>query len=248
MTEPTPRLVPRIDSGQQEVVRWVALAAMAVDHVGAVLLPADSAQPLRFVGRVAWPLFAFLIAYNVAVRGVDPRRYLMPLLLWGLVAQVPHTLAFGYFRVSIMGTLFLAAAALVLLQRLGVRPARHGTGGQATAEPLAAGPPAPGAALLGLAGIALLSSAVEYGPYGVALVIAMWWAAGSGAPLAWLAASALTALVNYPYPNWPAALIALPVIALAGHSRLRLPRSGRLPWLFYPAHLLVLWLLSLLVR
>lgn len=219
-------ITPRLDSGQQETLRWLAISAMVTDHVGAILLPADVAQPLRFVGRIAWPLFAFLMAYNVAARGVDPRRYLGPLLLWAAVAQLPHYLAFDVFVVTILGTLFLAASSLALLHA-GIE-----------------GKIAPHAQIGGLVGIALLSTQVEYGPTGVALVVALWWAVRSGTAGAWLVAALLTALVNYPWPNWPAALLALPLAFLAGRLPVRLPRSGRLPWVFYPAHLLVLWLIA----
>jgi len=238
MTATVPRpLVPRLDSGQQELVRWLAMLSMVIDHVGAVFLPPQAAEPLRFIGRVAWPLFAFLMAYNVAVRGVDPVRYLRPLLLWGLVAQVPHYLLFGWLRVSILGTLFLAASALALLLRAGVDPARRQAGYARLA---------PVYVVAGLVGVWLLSPYVEYGPAGIVLVVTLWWAVGSGTVIAWVAAGLATALVNYPWSNWPAALIALPIIFLAGRSPLRLPRSGRLPWLFYPAHLLILWLVKVM--
>lgn len=214
------------------------MLSMVIDHVGAALLPHDVAQPLRFIGRIAWPLFAFLMAYNVAARAVDPSRYLRPLLLWGLVAQLPHYLLFGWLRVSILGTLFLAASAMTLLLRAGVSPTPRLTPGPRLA---------PAYLVMGLVGVWLLSTFVEYGPMGVTVVLALWWAVGSGTAAAWAAAALAIALVNYPWANWPGALIALPIMFLAGRSRLRLPRSGRLPWLFYPAHLLVLWLVSLAV-
>lgn len=210
------------------------MLSMVIDHVGAVLLPHDVAQPLRFVGRIAWPLFAFLMAYNVATRGVDPVRYLRPLLVWGLVAQLPHYLAFGVMRVSILGTLFLAAGAMALLLRAGVAPGPR---------PPVVTPLAPAYLTVGLVAVFLSSSLVEYGPMGVVLVLTLWWAVGSGILAAWSLAALATALVNFPASNWPAALLALPLMFIVGSTRARLPRSGWLPWLFYPAHLLVLWLL-----
>lgn len=215
------------------------MLSMVIDHIGATFLPPHAAEPLRFIGRVAWPLFAFLMAYNVAARGVDPVRYLRPLLLWGLVAQLPHYLLFGWLKVSILGTLFLAAGAMALLLRAGVDPAGRSTPSVRLA---------PVYVVAGLVGVWLLSPYVEYGTTGVVLVLALWWAVGNGTSAAWVVATAATALVNYPWGNWPAALIALPVMFVAGRSRLRLGRSGRLPWLFYPAHLLLLWLLRLLTR
>ncbi len=212
-----------LTSGQQEVLRWVAIVTMVVDHVGAVLLPTADALPLRAVGRVAWPLFAFLLAYNVARRGVDPRRYLAPLLFWCAVSLLPHYLAFDRFVVNILGTLFLGAAALALLTRRAALEAH---------SPLLL----PG----GLAAVVVLSAFVEYGPPGVALVVALWWALGSREALAAVAAVAVVAWQNYPWAIWPAALAAVPLPFAVARLRLGLPRSGRLPWLFYPAHLALL--------
>lgn len=208
-------------------MRWLAIGVMVVDHVGAVLLSPADAAPLRAVGRIAWPLFAFLMAYNVAVRGVDPQRYLRPLLLWGVIAQLPHYLAFDRFVVSILGTLFLAAAALTLLDRRERLRQRS-----------------PALFPLLLLGVLLASGFAEYGPLGVGLVLAFRLALKEGGPLPWLLVVLATALTNQPWSNWPMALLALPLPFLVARSPLSLPRSGRLPWLFYPAHLLVLALLN----
>src|SRR5690606_21880666 len=148
----------------------------------------------RAIGRLAWPLFAFLMAYNVAVRGVDPRRYLKPLLLWTVVSQLPHYLAFDRFVVSILGTLLLSAAALTLLTRHARLAERS-----------------PATFLLSLLAVLFGSSLVEYGPLGVALVLAFWCAMRDPKPLSWAAALLATALTNQPWGLWPFALLALPV-------------------------------------
>lgn len=212
-----------LTSGQQEVLRWIAIATMVVDHVGAILLPASAAVPLRAVGRVAWPIFAFLLAYNVARRGVDPRRYLVPLLAWCAVAALPHYLAFDRFVVNILGTLFLGAVALLLLSRREELDARS-----------------PLLVPVGLAAVLVASALVEYGPPGVGLIVVWWWALRTGEPLALLATVLFVAWQNYPWRVWPAGLAALPLPLVASVLPFGLPRSGRLPWVFYPAHLALL--------
>src|SRR5690606_27676139 len=108
----TPRVALDLSltSRQQELVRWVAIVTMVVDHIGAVLMQADAALPLRAVGGAAWPLFAVLRAYDVARRGVRPNRYRVPLLLWCDVSAPPHYLPFDRFVGDILGALFLGAA------------------------------------------------------------------------------------------------------------------------------------------
>ncbi len=218
---------PVLDSGQQEVVRWVAIVTMVVDHVGAILLDPSDALPLRAIGRVAWPLFAFLLAYNVARRGVKPRRYLVPLLAWCAVSLLPHYLAFDRFVINILGTLFLGAFTLVLLTNRQHLMAR-----------------APLALPLGLVGVMIAATRVEYGAAGVALVVAWWWALTARTPLAWAVAAFVVALQNYDWVVWPAALLAVPVPFAVARLPVGLPRSGRLPWLFYPLHLAVLAVLD----
>ena len=212
-----------LGSGQQEVVRWTAIVTMVVDHVGAVLLEPSAALPLRAVGRVAWPLFAFLLAYNVARRGVDPVRYLRPLALWYALSVLPYALAFGTFRPNILATLFLAAGALALLTRSGQLSGWR--------QALAA---------LGLLAVLLASVRVEYGTPGVLLPVCTWWALARPTAGAALLTVALVAAQNHPWVVWPAALLALPVPFVAARLAFGLPRSGRLAWAFYPAHLLLL--------
>lgn len=216
-------LDPVLDSRQQEVVRWIAIVTMVVDHVGAILLAPPESLPLRAVGRVAWPLFAFLLAYNVARRGVKPQRYLVPLLAWCAVSALPHYLAFDRFVVNILGTLFLGAFTLVLLtdrQRLMAR--------------------APLALPLGLVAVMIAATRVEYGAAGVALVVAWWWALTARTPLSWGVAAFVVALQNYDWVVWPAALVAIAVPFAVARLPVGLARSGRLPWLFYPLHLALL--------
>lgn len=91
-------------SSLQNLAKWAALLTMTIDHVGSVLLP--EALFLRFLGRLAWPLFAVLVAVNVAARGVPVRRYLSRLWLWALPSQVVFLLL-GWGQLNILVTLAL---------------------------------------------------------------------------------------------------------------------------------------------
>jgi hypothetical protein len=202
-----------VTSGGQEVVRWVAITSMVVDHIGALLLP--ELAVLRMIGRLAWPLFAYLLAYNVAVRGVEPLRYLRPLLGWGILSVAPHVVAFGSGELNIMFTLALAVLAIYGLQR---------GGGWLALVPLAL----------------LLGVVVSYGPLGVLLPVVLWWALhlrdGVGSLV-----GASGVLVSNGLTAW--SLFALPALGipwLVNRLRLELPRVRRLGWAFYPLHLVIL--------
>ncbi|MDH5691126.1 MAG: conjugal transfer protein TraX, partial [Candidatus Bathyarchaeota archaeon] len=43
----------------RELLKWIAIITMTVDHVGAILYPEFTV--LRFIGRLSFPLFAYLL-------------------------------------------------------------------------------------------------------------------------------------------------------------------------------------------
>jgi hypothetical protein len=83
-----------------------------VDHVGVVLYPEQTV--LRFVGRLSFPLIAYLLVLGLeSTRSV--RNYLTRLLIFALISQIPFTLARGvapweYLNIFVtlsMGLLFV---------------------------------------------------------------------------------------------------------------------------------------------
>lgn len=72
------------------VLKILAAIAMTLDHAGLVLFPRLSA--LRFVGRLAFPIFAFMIAEG-CVHTRSRARYFLSVLALAAVCQVAYTLA-----------------------------------------------------------------------------------------------------------------------------------------------------------
>lgn len=72
-------------------LKWIAMISMLVDHTGAVLFP--QYIQLRMIGRLAFPVYCFLLVEG-AVHTRDIRRYEMRLLLFALVSEIPFDLAF----------------------------------------------------------------------------------------------------------------------------------------------------------
>jgi len=76
----------------RELLKWIAIITMTVDHVGAVLYPEFTV--LRFVGRLSFPLFAYLLILGMEnTRNV--RNYFTRLFIFALISQVPFFLAIG---------------------------------------------------------------------------------------------------------------------------------------------------------
>ena len=101
------------------ILKIIAMAAMLADHMGAILYP--EAEILRVIGRIAFPVFVFLMVEGFYHTG-NIRRYELRLLLFAAVSEIPFDLAFSW-RVleftyqNIFFTLFLGLLMLDLMQR-----------------------------------------------------------------------------------------------------------------------------------
>ena len=101
-------------------LKWIAIFSMAVDHTGALLFP--EAMWMRGIGRLAFPIFAFLLAEGY-YHTHDVKRYLLRLWLFALISEIPYDLAFqGTLLESgsqnVFFTLGLSLGVLELLGRL----------------------------------------------------------------------------------------------------------------------------------
>lgn len=204
-------------SGGREALKWVALVLMTGDHVNKVLL--DGSHPwLTDLARVVFPIFAVVLAWNVA-RHPDPQataRAIKRTLIAAVLVQPLHAAAFGYWLP--LNILFTLSAGLLVAT---------------TRNPLVV-------VLVGLLGGAF----VDYAWAGVLVVFAAAMLARE--PASWAArgmfAVALICLCWFNGNGW--ALLALPMLAVGAQLPVSLPRWR---WAFlgyYAAHLAALALLA----
>ena len=77
-------------------LKLIALCSMLTDHIGYFLYPRfasyDFTHVLRVAGRLAFPVYAFLIV-NGYDKTRDVRRYLTRLCAFALISQIPFVLA-----------------------------------------------------------------------------------------------------------------------------------------------------------
>ena len=64
---------------------------MLIDHIGAVFYP--QVTLFRIIGRIAFPIFAYQIGVGYK-NTKNLRKYLLRLLLVGIISQVPYSLLF----------------------------------------------------------------------------------------------------------------------------------------------------------
>jgi hypothetical protein len=101
----------RFDFGR-ELLKIIAIMTMAVDHVGRILYP--NLLFLQVIGRLSFPIFAYLIVLGVESTK-KPLKYMITLLAFALVSQVPYFLAFEippFERLNILFSLLLSAVTI----------------------------------------------------------------------------------------------------------------------------------------
>lgn len=101
-------------------LKIIAIVTMLIDHMGAVLFP--DVFFLRMIGRLAFPIFAFLLVEGYFhTRNID--KYIIRLGLFALISEIPFDLAFFetpfYFGYqNIFFTLFLGLISMKIIDTL----------------------------------------------------------------------------------------------------------------------------------
>lgn len=188
---------------------------MAIDHAGIVFFP--KVVIFRIIGRLSFPLFAWLLAQGEKYTRSFP-RYLKRLVLLGLLSQPLYFLALSGTRLNILFTLSLGLVTL--------RLSRQSNDWKYFIW------------ILGIVLAELLD--VEYGAYGVAVMCLLsvftpniyWWLAWIGLHL--VDAIALSSVFQLP------AVVTPGLLCLANHRK---GGSARWFYSFYPLHLLGLFVI-----
>lgn len=100
-------------------LKVIAILCMTIDHIGAVLLP--QYRILRVIGRVAFPIFAFLIVEGV-YHTKNIKNYIVRLGAFALISEIPFDLAFSktLFRwdnLNVFFTLWAGVICIYLIQK-----------------------------------------------------------------------------------------------------------------------------------
>lgn len=219
----------------QEWLKLIACIAMLIDHIGATLLP--QCMMLRVIGRIAFPIYCFLLAEGVNYTR-NSLHYGLRLGIGAILSEIPFDLAlFGVISVrhqSVMVTLLIGFIMAEIIKRVN----------KEYIKPLIILPFAVAAEWL----------CTDYGGWGVAL-IAMF-VLTRNAPSKLLVQTFGLAVICYMMDSYvmtifglriPIEMFALtamlPISLYSGQKQagIKLVQWGF--YLFYPVHLMVLYLI-----
>lgn len=95
-------------------LKIVGIITMLIDHIGAIYFP--SVFIFRLIGRIAFPIFAFLIVEGY-VHTKDFKKYILRLLAFAIISEVPFDLAFDntWFYIGSQNVLFTFVIALLVI-------------------------------------------------------------------------------------------------------------------------------------
>lgn len=94
-------------------LKILALVTMTIDHIGVILLP--QYPILRIIGRLAFPIFAYMIAEGCYFTRSKP-RYLGGIVALAIACQVVFFFAMGSLEQSILTTLALGIVTIYAMQ------------------------------------------------------------------------------------------------------------------------------------
>lgn len=97
----------------------LAMSLMLCDHLWAMLLPAE--EWLTCIGRIAFPIFAFMAAEGY-LHTHDLRRYLLRILVWALLSEIPFDLMYGGsmfypYHQNVLWTFLFSLLIILLAER-----------------------------------------------------------------------------------------------------------------------------------
>ena len=224
-------------------LKIIAIATMLIDHCGHAFhryMPQEMYILCKFVGRLAMPLFCFLLAEGL-LKTKNVKKYLGRILGFAIISEVPFDLflnrrPWAPEAQNVMFTLFLGLLGIMLFDLFAARNRRF-------------------PALLSILGCGLAASVLQtdYSIFGVYFIFVFYFARGNIRLLTLTFAAGVLLLAASQYfldgnPTF-ALLTLMEMGALPMIFRYNGERGYTKKWFqwafyaFYPAHLLILYVL-----
>ena len=211
----------------------IAAGTMLADHIAGVFLDPNSAAAivLHLIGRLSFPLILFLLVEGFCRTG-SLKKYLLRLSIFAVISEIPYDLCFGGKMWEANNTLFTLVAALIALWV--IRDVEIGAKAwvKLTFKVL----------LVGLLAFVTYLIRSDYAVIGVAGACAFYLLRFDRLKASTANAAILSVYSLYELP----AFLTVPLIWKYNGERGKL--SKYFFYIFYPVHLLVLWVIRGVVK
>lgn len=205
-------------------LKMIAIITMVIDHVGHIFFPEMTL--LRIIGRLSFPIFAYVLTEGF-IHTKDVKKYMLRLGIFAILSEIPYDLAImgsvlEFTHQNIFFTLFLGMLMMWLVSKTKNIILQYGI----------------------VAALILLCQLLntDYSNIGVLMIFIFYVFRERKIEkllIVGLIFIALTGGIQL------YAILALPLIAL--HNGEQGPKMKAFFYLFYPAHLLILYLIHLIV-
>lgn len=139
-------------------LKMIAACAMLIDHTAHVFFPA--AIYMRCIGRLAFPIFAFMVAMGYSYTK-DIKKYMLRMLIFAIIAQIPYVYMVGSFDPIPFNVIFTLLFGLVSIYAIET------------------GKPIIGITVTLLLAILAESGGFDHGAFGVFMVLAFYYTRSS---------------------------------------------------------------------
>ena len=105
-------------------LKWIAIIGMVLNHIVIAwweIIPVGLAVPLYAVGGLTFPIMAYFVVEGYRHTS-NLKRYILRLLIFGLISIPFHILTFGDFGLNIMFTIIMGIVSILLYDKIKVRP------------------------------------------------------------------------------------------------------------------------------
>ena len=97
-----------------DILKIIAILTMTIDHFGYIFTPSFEV-PLRLIGRISFPIFAFLLAYNLTQKDLF-KKYIFRLSIFAVITSlilIPFKYQIGnILPLNIFWTLLLSVVSI----------------------------------------------------------------------------------------------------------------------------------------
>jgi len=227
-------VAPNLDSSQQEILKMAAIISMLISHIGMLFISFDTVT--FAIGRVAFPLFAFLMIYNYIHHTSSPVKYIIRIFIVAVISQAPYALTIGEGS-GMINIMFTLSAGLFIVHVLDIMIASKTKLKQYT---------------IAYAMITFFFAAglvVDYIYLGLILIISYWGWLRFPSHITFFVAVFATLFLNFPSGViiMYCGLLAIVLILIVLMLNVRVPRLNKwVYYFFYPVHLFAIHIAKIL--